>query len=76
LKVLRLGGHLIIGTFAPNGPERCSGLPVVRYNASSLGEALGQSFKLLETRFYEHFTPMGLMQRSNSVGSGALYKEP
>jgi SAM-dependent methyltransferase len=63
LKALRLGGHLIIGTFAPDGPERCSGLPVVRYDASSLGQALGQSFKLMETRFHEHLTPMGRMQR-------------
>ena len=63
LKALRLGGHLIIGTFALDGPERCSGLPVMRHDASSLGEALGQSFKLVETRFHEHFTPMGRMQR-------------
>ena len=36
-KAVRPGGHVIIGTFAPDGPERCSGLPVVRHDAGSLG---------------------------------------
>ena len=36
---VRPGGHVIIGTFAPDGRERCSGLPVIRHDAGSIGEA-------------------------------------
>ena len=60
---VRLGGHVIIGTFAPDGPERCSGLPVMRHDAVSLGETLGRSFELIETRRHDHQTPMGGIQR-------------
>lgn len=57
------GGHVIIGTFAPDGPERCSGLPIVRHDAGSLGTILGPSFALTETRGHEHRTPAGAIQR-------------
>ena len=40
-RALRPGGHAIIGTFAPDGPERCSGLVVSRYDADSLAATLG-----------------------------------
>jgi SAM-dependent methyltransferase len=63
LKALRPGGHAIIGTFALDGPERCSGLPIVRYDAASLGETLGPSFELVATRDHEHHTPMDRIQR-------------
>lgn len=63
LKAVRVGGHVIIGTFAPDGPERCSGLPVVRHDAATLAELLGPSFKLAETRRHEHHTPSGAIQR-------------
>ena len=62
-KAVRPDGHVIIGTFALDGPERCSGLPVVRHDASSLGEILGHSFKLVETRRHDHVTPGGNIQR-------------
>ncbi|HEV3370924.1 MAG TPA: class I SAM-dependent methyltransferase [Xanthobacteraceae bacterium] len=62
-EALRPGGHAIIATFAPDGPERCSGLPVVRYDATSLGEVLGDAFSLVETRRHDHRTPMGSTQR-------------
>jgi hypothetical protein len=62
-RALRVGGHAIIGTFALDGPERCSGLPVVRYDAASLGKTLGPAFRLIETRCHEHLTPMGGVQR-------------
>ena len=62
-RALRPGGHAIIGTFAMDGPERCSGLPVVRYDATRLSEVLGDSFALVETRRHEHQTPMGGTQR-------------
>ncbi len=60
---VRPGGHVIIGTFAPDGPERCSGLPVMRHDAASIGEVLGPSFALIETRRDDHVTPMGTTQR-------------
>jgi 2-polyprenyl-3-methyl-5-hydroxy-6-metoxy-1,4-benzoquinol methylase len=60
---VRSGGHVIIGTFAPDGPERCSGLPVVRHDAASIGEALGPAFKLIEIRRHDHRTPGGTIQR-------------
>jgi trans-aconitate methyltransferase len=62
-KAVRPSGHAIIATFAPDGPERCSGLPVVRYDAESLGQALGGAFELVETRRHEHLTPWGSEQR-------------
>jgi trans-aconitate methyltransferase len=60
---LRPGGHVVIGTFAPDGPEKCSGLLVVRHDAKSLGERLGESFALLDTREYEHSTPWDSKQK-------------
>jgi 2-polyprenyl-3-methyl-5-hydroxy-6-metoxy-1,4-benzoquinol methylase len=51
------GGHVIIGTFAPDGPERCSGLPVQRHDSASLSMELGPGFKLVETRGETHHTP-------------------
>ena len=62
-KTVGSGGHVIIGTFAPDGPERCSGLPIVRHDAISLGEMLGPSFELAESRRHDHRTPMGGTQR-------------
>ncbi len=63
LRAIHSGGHVIIGTFAPDGPERCSGLPVVRYDAGSIGQVLGPSFELVETRNHAHHTPSGNIQR-------------
>jgi trans-aconitate methyltransferase len=49
-EAVRPRGHAIIATFAPDGPERCSGLPVTRYDAANLGRTLGAAFELVETR--------------------------
>jgi 2-polyprenyl-3-methyl-5-hydroxy-6-metoxy-1,4-benzoquinol methylase len=62
-RLIRAGGHVIIGTFAPDGPERCSGLQVVRHDAASLGEILGSEFALTESRAHVHQTPWGATQR-------------
>lgn len=62
-KAVRPGGHVIIGTFAPDGPERCSGLPVVRHDAASIGELLGRLFEPMESRPHDHRTPAGVIQR-------------
>jgi trans-aconitate methyltransferase len=62
-RALRPGGHAIIGTFAPDGPERCSGLPVSRYDAEGLAATLGSGFELIDTRRHEHTTPWGAKQK-------------
>ncbi len=58
-KALRPDGYAIIGTFAPDGPERCSGLPVMRYDAVGLGKTLGNAFELAATQRHVHRTPAG-----------------
>jgi trans-aconitate methyltransferase len=57
------GGHVIIGTFAPDGPDRCSGLPVRRHDAASIGEVLGPSFKLIASHRHSHQTPAAGLQQ-------------
>jgi SAM-dependent methyltransferase len=54
---LKIGGHAIIATFALDGPEKCSGLPVARYDSASLGRTLGTAFKRVHTQRHEHVTP-------------------
>ena len=61
-RALEPGGHAIIATFALDGPERCSGLPVVRYDPASLGQTLGDEFQLVEGRRHVHATPLGSTQ--------------
>ncbi|MGP0060409.1 MAG: class I SAM-dependent methyltransferase [Beijerinckiaceae bacterium] len=62
-RAVRPGGHVIIGTFAPDGPERCSGLPVLRHDAGSISAVLGGGFELIDTRRHDHLTPGGTVQR-------------
>ena len=62
-QALVLGGHAIIGTFAPDGPERCSGLPVARYDATLLAERLGPDYRLIQSLMHDHVTPWGSVQR-------------
>ncbi len=62
-KAVRPGGHAIIATFAIDGPERCSGLPVMRYDATLLSATLGPTFALIGTRRHDHTTPTGGVQR-------------
>ncbi|MDR7224961.1 class I SAM-dependent methyltransferase [Aminobacter aminovorans] len=61
-RAVKAGGHAIIGTFAPDGPEKCSGLPIVRHDADSIGKLLGGSFELIDTRRHEHRTPWDSVQ--------------
>ncbi|MBR0809919.1 class I SAM-dependent methyltransferase [Bradyrhizobium diazoefficiens] len=56
------GGHVIIATFAPDGPEKCSGLPVQRHDSASLAAELGPEFELIETRGETHHTPWNSTQ--------------
>ena len=57
------GGIAIIGTFAPDGPERCSGLPVMRHDAQSLSAIFGPGFALLSEQRHDHHTPGGAVQK-------------
>jgi trans-aconitate methyltransferase len=62
-QALRPGGHAIIATFAKDGPEKCSGLQVHRYDAEELARELGKNFTLIETRRHDHATPWNSNQR-------------
>jgi SAM-dependent methyltransferase len=61
-RALRPGGYLIIGTFAPEAPPKCSGLPVQRYDLELLHETLGPAFELRQHRKEMHVTPGGVEQ--------------
>lgn len=56
------GGHAIIATFAPDGPEKCSGLPVMRYDPERLAATLGQDFTLVGSERHLHRTPWDAVQ--------------
>ena len=60
---LRPGGHALVATFGPEGPLRCSGLPVVRYDAESLSKELGKAFRLVDWTIEHHETPAGATQQ-------------
>lgn len=60
---LRPGGHLIIAAFVIGGPEKCSGLKVVQYNAEKLIAELGDDFELIEERNESHNTPANKEQK-------------
>jgi 2-polyprenyl-3-methyl-5-hydroxy-6-metoxy-1,4-benzoquinol methylase len=57
------GGHVIVSTFGPEGPTKCSGLDVVRYDAESLHKEFGISFRLLDSFKELHRTPFGTIQQ-------------
>jgi SAM-dependent methyltransferase len=62
-KAVRSGGNLLISTFGPEGPTKCSGLEVVRYDADSLHREFGVRFRLLESFKEVHHTPFGTTQQ-------------
>ncbi|WP_348063341.1 class I SAM-dependent methyltransferase [Devosia sp.] len=62
-QALAEGGKAVIGTFAPDGPEKCSGLEIARHDAGSLQAIFGTGFKLLATRRHDHTTPWGTVQK-------------
>lgn len=62
-RALRSDGQLIIATFGPQGPEKCSGLAIQRYDASGLAAELGSRFQLLDTAVEYHRTPFGTQQQ-------------
>jgi 2-polyprenyl-3-methyl-5-hydroxy-6-metoxy-1,4-benzoquinol methylase len=60
---VRLGGHVIVATFGLDGPEKCSGLDVVRYDAENLHGQFGPKFRLLDSVTELHETPWGTPQQ-------------
>ena len=63
LRSVKPGGHVIVATFAEDGPLRCSGLPVVRYSPGALHAEFGAPFKLVAHEREEHHTPAGTVQK-------------
>lgn len=63
LRTVRPGGHVIVSTFGPEGPMKCSGLDVVRYDAEALHQEFGRCFQLLESSQELHQTPFGTVQQ-------------
>jgi SAM-dependent methyltransferase len=61
-RAIDLGGHLVLGTFGPDGPTQCSGLPVCGYSPEDLNVAFSPSFALVEREREEHITPSGVTQ--------------
>lgn len=58
-RALAPGGHVVMATFSLSGPQKCSGLPVVRYDADKLARRLGTDFELLRGIQKPHVTPAG-----------------
>jgi 2-polyprenyl-3-methyl-5-hydroxy-6-metoxy-1,4-benzoquinol methylase len=60
---MRPGGFVIVSTFGPEGPTRCSGLDVVRYDSEDLHAQFGAHFRLIESSKELHHTPWGTAQQ-------------
>lgn len=60
---IRPGGHVIMATFGPTGPERCSGLRTQRYDATTLAAQLGSGFALVQSALLTHRTPANVQQQ-------------
>ena len=63
LRSVKPGGHVIVATFAEDGPIQCSGLPVIRYGPSELHAEFGSPFSLVQHEREEHHTPFGTVQK-------------
>ncbi|WP_372768597.1 class I SAM-dependent methyltransferase [Pseudoalteromonas sp.] len=63
LHAVKPNGHIIIATFAEDGPEKCSGLPIVRYSAESLQGEFGEHFVLKDQLHETHKTPFSTTQK-------------
>lgn len=60
---VRPGGHVIVSTFGPQGPTKCSGLDVMRYDAESLHNEFGRRFRIEASARERHRTPWGTSQQ-------------
>jgi SAM-dependent methyltransferase len=63
LRAMRPGGHVVVATFGPEGPEKCSGLPVRRYDATALHDEFGAAFRVVDSAVELHTTPAGATQQ-------------
>lgn len=63
MRAVRPGGHVIVATFAEDGPDKCSGLPVMRYQPETLHAEFGDAFLLVEHEKKAHHTPSGTVQQ-------------
>ena len=63
MRAVKRGGHVIVSTFGPEGPRKCSGLEVMRYDAQSLRDEFGADFHLVESSKELHQTPSGTTQQ-------------
>lgn len=63
LRSVKPEGHVIVATFAEDGPTQCSGLPVMRYSPTELHGQFGPAFSLLKQEREEHHTPSGTRQK-------------
>jgi len=61
-QTVKPAGNILIATFAPDGPEKCSGLPIARYSPETLAQELGPDFTLVEHVPESHRTPWGGVQ--------------
>lgn len=64
---VRPGGHLVIATFAPEGPTTCSGLPVARHDAASIAAVFADEFEPVHDERSIHVTPGGVEQAFTHV---------
>ncbi len=62
-RAVKPGGHVIVSTFGPEGPTKCSGLEVTRYDVDSLRKEFGGPFRLVESSKQFHQTPFGTTQQ-------------
>lgn len=62
-RTVPIGGTAIVATFAEDGPERCSGMPIIRYTPVELADAFGPAFRTVDSRRYLHHTPAGVPQQ-------------
>jgi ubiquinone/menaquinone biosynthesis C-methylase UbiE len=56
------GGHIVVATFGPHGPERCSGLEVLRFTPDALHSEFGDDFARIADSTEIHTTPWGSEQ--------------
>jgi SAM-dependent methyltransferase len=81
---VRVGGHVLLAEFAPEGAEVCSGLPVHRCSAGEMAERLGPEFRLLRQESYTHVGPRGdlrpyvyaLFERTDENGAPSASTQP
>ena len=63
LGAVKSHGHVIVSTFGPQGPTKCSGLDTMRYDANGLHNEFGKRFELVESSTELHGTPFGTTQQ-------------